>query len=80
MKRFCEAWQPGPQISLLNIELIAIDDLKNDVIKEKDNVNLNINLTGAVDPQLTGSVEALNSAIVNRNSLLNTYNSNSRQI
>jgi len=75
-----KAKEYGSQISVLNIELIAIDDLKNDVIKEKDNVNLNINLTGAVDAQLTESVAALNNAIVNRNSLLNTYNGNSRQI
>jgi tyrosine-protein kinase Etk/Wzc len=75
-----KAKEYGSQISLLNIELIAIDDLKNDVVKEKDNVNLNINLTGAVDPQLAESVAALNNAIINRNSLLNTYNSNSRQI
>jgi tyrosine-protein kinase Etk/Wzc len=67
-------------ISVLNIQLIALDQLKNDVTKEKDNVNVNVNLSGMVDEQLSESVTSLNNALIEKNSLSSTFNNNSDPI
>ncbi|TWI99270.1 capsular exopolysaccharide synthesis family protein [Mucilaginibacter frigoritolerans] len=70
----------GTQISLLKIELIALDEVKQEIIKGKDNLNLNFNLNGLSDQELATSITALNNLISEKNSLLKTYNSNSQPI
>lgn len=62
------------QKSLLNIQNIAVDQLKKDIIAEKDNLNLGFNLNGVVEEQLTYHIGTLNSLIKERNGLLKTYN------
>ncbi|MCC8425714.1 tyrosine-protein kinase family protein [Mucilaginibacter sp. UR6-11] len=69
------------QIDLLKIDLIAIDQLRQDIIKGKDNVNLNL-VTGAsvVDGQLGTFITSLNSLLVSKTAYLKTYNSASQVV
>lgn len=68
------------QISLLKIQLLAIDQLKQQVEKEKTNVNINFNLQGDIDPMLSGLIMSLNSLLIEKDALLKTYNNNAQQI
>lgn len=68
------------QRSLAKIQLIAIDQLKDQITKEKDSTPLNLNLEGQVDPLLAGLISSLDNYLVERNTLLKTYNSNSQTI
>jgi tyrosine-protein kinase Etk/Wzc len=68
------------QRSLLKIQLIAIDQLKEQITKEKDNINLNLNLEGQIDPLLAQLIVNLDNLLVEKNTLLKTYNSNSQTI
>lgn len=68
------------QRSLLRIQLIAINQLKQQVDQEKNNVNISFNFEGNIDPLLTGLVTSLNGLIAERQSLLKTYNNSSPQI
>lgn len=68
------------QRSLLKIQLIAINQLKQQVDKEKNNVNISFNFEGNIDPLLGGLVTSINSLITERQSLLRTYNTSSPQI
>lgn len=68
------------QRSLLKIQLIAIDQLKQEIFKEKDNLNLSFNLDGAVEQQLGGYISGLNNLIKERGYLLKTFNNNSQPI
>lgn len=61
------------QRSLLKIQLIAIDQLKNQITSEKDNVSLNFNMEGTVDPLLAGLISSINSLILKKNDLLKSY-------
>ncbi|TSJ35953.1 polysaccharide biosynthesis tyrosine autokinase [Mucilaginibacter corticis] len=65
------------QNSLLKIQLIALDQLKADILKEKNNVTLNFNLEGVVDPLLQTSIVKLDALIADKYSLLKTYTDNS---
>jgi capsular exopolysaccharide synthesis family protein len=75
-----EAKDLETQRSLLNIQLIAIDQLRDQIAKEKDNVSLNLNMEGQIDPLLTGILGSLNSLLSEKSTLLRTYNSNSQTI
>jgi tyrosine-protein kinase Etk/Wzc len=68
------------QRSILKIQLIAIDQLKEQITKEKDNINLNLNLEGQIDPLLAQLIANLDNLLVEKNTLLKTYNSNSQTI
>jgi tyrosine-protein kinase Etk/Wzc len=69
------------QISLLKIDLFAIDQLQKDIVKGKDNVTLNFNSGGAGgNTQLNEFISVLNNLLNNKTALLKTYNSNSSQI
>ena len=70
----------GEKLSLLKFQLIAIDELNADIAKEKDNVNLSINLGGVIDDQLTQFIASLNNALIERNNIAKTYNNNSQQV
>lgn len=68
------------QRSLLTIQLIAIDQLQQQIEKEKDNVSLNFSLEGSIDPLLNVLIGNLNGLLLERNSLLKTYNTNSQPV
>jgi tyrosine-protein kinase Etk/Wzc len=64
------------QISLLKIDLLAIDQLQKDIVKGKDNANLNFNTVGGIiDSQLGDFITRLNTLLLEKNALLKTYNS-----
>jgi len=68
------------QVSLLKIQLIAIAQLKLQITNEKDNVSLNFNMTGTLDPLLNGIIGQLNSLLLRKIDLLRTYNANSQPV
>lgn len=69
------------QISLLKIDLLAIDQLQKDIIKGKDNVTLNFNSGGSGgNTQLGEFINILNGLLASKNALLKVYNNNSAQI
>jgi capsular exopolysaccharide synthesis family protein len=68
------------QKSTLDIDLIAVDQLKEGIVKGKDNVTLAINNEGVIDPMLTEYISNLNSYLAQKNELLKTYISSSAQI
>jgi len=68
------------QRSLLKMQLLAIEQLKQSIIKEKNDASLNFNLGGMVDQQLQEIVGNLNGMLAEKNTLLKTYNSNSQPI
>ncbi|MFD2145618.1 hypothetical protein [Mucilaginibacter antarcticus] len=69
------------QISIIKLDLIAVDQLQKDVVKGKDNVNLNFTSGGGINnPELSQYITSLNSLLTGKNSLLKLYNPNSIQI
>jgi tyrosine-protein kinase Etk/Wzc len=68
------------QLSLLKIQRLAIDQLKDQITKDKDNINLNLNLEGNIDPLLGQLILNLNNLLVEKNTLQKTYNNNSQTI
>lgn len=69
------------QISLLKIDLLAIDQLQKDIVKGKDNVNLNFDSGGANNnTQLGEFISTLNGLLSTKTALLKIYNNNSTQI
>jgi len=68
------------QKSILKIQLLAIDQLKQEIIKEKNNLNLNFDIGEETKNQLGEYISSLNNLITERNTLLETYNSDSRPI
>lgn len=68
------------QKSLLNIQLIAIDQLKQQISNEKNAVNLNFNMQGTVDPLLNGLLQRYNTLLTEKVSLLKTFNQNSQPV
>ena len=75
-----QAKELGSQIALLKIQEIALDQVKQEIIRGKDNVNLNFNLNGLDDPELAVPISTLNGLIEEKNTLLKTYNLNSAPI
>ncbi|PTR01291.1 capsular exopolysaccharide synthesis family protein [Mucilaginibacter yixingensis] len=65
---------------LLKMQLFAIDQLKDQLLKEKDNVNLNFNLSGTVDPMLSQIISNFNNLLNEKNSLLKIYNANAQPV
>ncbi|WP_224746227.1 GumC family protein [Mucilaginibacter glaciei] len=69
------------QQSLLKLQLVAIEDLKQQINKDKNNVNLNLNIGGGtLDQALTAAVEKLDILLSQRAELSKTYTGNSTQI
>lgn len=66
--------------SLLKIQLIALDQLKDQITKEKDNVNFNFTNIGTNNSALELLVTRLDNLIQERNALLKTYNANSQPV
>ncbi len=68
----------GSQRTLLNLQLIAIDQLKQQIINEKDNITLNFNLEGTLDPLLGGLIQQLNNLLLKKEELSKEYISGSK--
>jgi len=69
------------QQSILKLQLLAIDQLKEQISKEKNNVNLNFDAGGGqVDPALPILISKLDILLNQRTELLKTYNYNSQPI
>jgi tyrosine-protein kinase Etk/Wzc len=68
------------QQAILKLQLIAIDQLRDQIDKEKNNVNLNFNAGKDVDPALNALIERLDNLLNQRYELLKTYNNNSQPI
>ncbi len=77
---FSQVKEIGSQRQILKLQLIAIDQLKDQIAKDKDKVSLNLNLEGVIDPLLSGLIQSLDNLLVERNTLLKTYNPNSQAI
>lgn len=67
-------------LSLLKIQLIAIDQLKEQISADRDNINLNFNLEGNVDPLLGALISNLNNLLSDKSRLLQTYNAVSKPV
>jgi len=61
------------QKSLLKIQLLAIAQLKDQIMSEKDNVSLNFNMEGTVDPLLSQLIASINALILRKNELMLKY-------
>lgn len=61
------------QKSLLNIQLIAINQLKQQISNEKNAVSLNFNMQGTVDPLLSGLLLRYNTLLTEKSALLKTF-------
>ena len=68
------------QKSILKIQLIAIDQLRNQITEEKDKISLNLNLEGQIDPLLGGLIASLDNLLNEKQTLSKTYNANSQTI
>jgi tyrosine-protein kinase Etk/Wzc len=66
--------------SIFKIQLIALDQLKDQITREKDNVNLNFTTSGSPNPSLELLVTKLDNLIQEKNALLKTYNNDSQPI
>lgn len=68
------------QQSLLKIQLLAIDQLRDQITSEKDNVSLNFNMQGTIDPLLSQLIININTLILRKNDLLKSYISSSQPV
>ncbi len=68
------------QRALLKMQLLAIDQMKEQIAKEKENINLNLSIEGYADPTLTALATDLQNLLVERATLLKTYNNSSQTI
>lgn len=70
------------QQSILKLQLLAIEDVKQKITKEKNNVNLNFDAGGGqIDPGLTAFIAKLDALLTQRAELLKTtYTYNSQPI
>jgi tyrosine-protein kinase Etk/Wzc len=68
------------QQAILKLQLIAIEQLRDQIDKEKNNVNLNFNAGSGIDPALTSLIERLDNLLNQRYELLKTYNYNSQPV
>ena len=68
------------QKSLLNIQLIALNQLKQQISNEKSAFNLNLNMQGTVDPLLNGLLTRYNLLLAEKTELLKTYTEASKQV
>ena len=66
--------------SLLKIQMIALDQLRDQITREKDNVTLNFSTGGTDLPALNALIGKLDVLISERSSLLKTYTPNSQPL
>ncbi|RFZ82225.1 polysaccharide biosynthesis tyrosine autokinase [Mucilaginibacter terrenus] len=69
------------QQAVLKLQLLAINETKENISKEKNNVNLNFDAgSGQVDPNLLTLISKLDGLLNQRTDLLKTYNYNSQPV
>lgn len=68
------------QQSLLNLQMIAIEQLKKQMTTGKDEVSLNFSLEGHVDQLLLSLIVNLNSLLSDKHMLLKTYSNSSTAV
>lgn len=68
------------QIAALKMQLAAIDQLKADIIKEKENPSVSFNLEGITNSQLQAALTKLDNLLAVKYTALKTYNANSQPI
>lgn len=68
------------QKSILKIEELAINQLENQILNNKDQVELNFSLGGTVDPLLSGLIAQLNTVIAEREKKLRQFNPDSSPV
>lgn len=68
------------QVGVLKMQLLEIDRLKDEVMKEKDNLEVNLAIADVVQPQLGDVITNLNNLVAQREAMLKTYNANSQPI
>jgi len=68
------------QRSILNIQLGLLEQLKKQVIDEKDNTRLNFNIDGGAEQSVNTLITAFNTLLADRTTLLKTYSTNSGPI
>jgi len=68
------------QQSLLKIQLLAIAQLKDQITSEKEDVSLNFNMEGTIDPLLGQLIANINTLILKKNDLLKSYVASSQPI
>ncbi|HWZ16340.1 MAG TPA: polysaccharide biosynthesis tyrosine autokinase [Mucilaginibacter sp.] len=68
------------QQALLRVQLLEMDQLKQDIVNKKDNVNLNFDLGGVVNQPLSDIINKLNGLLAQKTALSKTYNDNSQPI
>ncbi|WP_439697084.1 GumC family protein [Mucilaginibacter sp. AW1-7] len=66
--------------SLLKIQLIALDQLKDQITREKDNVTVNFSTGGTDLPALNALISKLDALISERSDLLKTFTLNSQPL
>ena len=68
------------QRHLLKLQLIAIDQLKEQILAEKDKVSLNLDLEGSIDPLLIMLIQNYDNLIAERATISKTYNAESQNV
>lgn len=68
------------QKSILKIEELAINQLENQILNNRDRVELNFSLGGSVDPLLAGLIGQLNTLIADREKKLGQFNAGSAPV
>jgi capsular exopolysaccharide synthesis family protein len=68
------------QRSLLMIQLLAIDQVKDQIAKDKNNISFNLNIEGSSSSSLGALATMLENLLTERNTLLKTYTANSQVI
>lgn len=68
------------QKNLLKIQELAINQLEQQIRNNKDEVSLNFNLEGTVDPLLSGLISQLNGLIAEKQKKLVDFNANSQPV
>ncbi|WP_374948780.1 GumC family protein [Mucilaginibacter sp.] len=69
------------QQSIIKVQILAVNDLQQQIAKEKNSITLNFDAGGAeMDPSLGKLVTSLDALLNQRNELLKTYTPNSQQV
>jgi len=63
----------GTQLALLKIQLLAVNQLRDQITDEQENVSLNFNMQGVLDPLLTQLINNINTLLLRKTELLKSY-------
>jgi tyrosine-protein kinase Etk/Wzc len=68
------------QRALLKMQLIGFDQLKEQMLSDKGNLNIDSSANGAISPELGGYIANINTLVLTKRNLLRTFNSNSQYV